>query len=164
MVATNRLSGVAFEQRVRFICLLASIYPARQAAKWTKSQIAYPNMAGDPEIAQRALQWVQGARRQWIESTREVRWKWAILNKLLRGNSLASLSGLDIIHTPELYKALEALVPRIEERLFREYPHHFRVLPTSKMKKREAELIAAFLVHQLRAARCDRLRLASAAR
>lgn len=141
--------------RTRFTADMGRMTVA-QAAEWTSAQIAYPNLAGEKDIAERAIQYVIDAKRQWLDATDGVRRIWRILHKLLKGNSLASMGQLDIIHTPELYKVLEAMVPRIEDALFADRPH-FRVRPRREISQPQADAIMQFVAWQLDQAKADNL-------
>ena len=123
----------------------------KQVRQWVQEQTVYPNMARDPEIANRVLAHIRNHVEKFEHNTVTTRTKWANLNFVLRGVSL----GDDIVdgtHVPELYKMLEAIVPRIEEAIL-SYDPWFNVRGREEMDRDTAEKIQAILESQLREAR-----------
>jgi hypothetical protein len=79
----------------------------------------YPNLAGDPEIAERAKQAVMGSIETTFSVMEFLRNKWLLLYRLWRGESLdQSNYGRTTLHSPEPFKIVETLQPRIMRTLF----------------------------------------------
>lgn len=120
----------------------------KEGKAWTAEQIAYPNLAGNKDVADRVVGFVDGVRRHYEQKTYLIRKLWHIINFLMRGNSLAQLGNLDIVHVPELYKMREQIVPRIEQALWNFDPP-FRVRGRDPIDKDVEDEIMSFLLWQL---------------
>lgn len=133
---------------------------------WMRAQVPYPNLAGDPKIHDRARSFVRTQLRYYVDRTYELRDKWRTIDAMLRGSSLSSRFATSDIHVPELYKAVETLVPRIEEAVFGNGPGQpwFNVLGRDPMDKRRAHRIRAWLEYLLEEAKFDEEMVQQAAR
>ena len=120
---------------------------AEEAVEWTNAQIPYANLAGNEEIAARALAYAREVVTRWDEKMVTLRAVWERIKFMLRGNSLnRGLVSDD--HVPELYKKFEQMVPRIEEALLDEDPW-FRAKGRDRDDRERAESLAALLDWQL---------------
>ena len=132
---------------------------AEQMAEWTKGQIAYPNLSGNKDIAERALAYVREVKRHYLDVTVKVRQQGELLSKQIRGNSLAVMGNLperEFIHAPEIHKRIERIVPRLEEMMFGQDPA-LRVRGRREMTKKQATTILAFMLWQQDAGNLDEL-------
>lgn len=94
--------------------------------RWLRAHINYENHAGNKEIAERALGFARTVVRNYEMRTVEVLDMWRSIDWMLKGNSLSSRFPGSDIHVAELYKMVEAIVPRLEEALLK-YDPWFRV-------------------------------------
>jgi hypothetical protein len=117
--------------------------------KWIDVQIPYKNLAGNQIVAERALEFVRQHKDHYELKHRNVTDRWETLLYLLRGHTMSrpTYSGTPV-HVPELYKLLEAVVPRIVEAVL-SYSPWFRVKGREQIDKLEAEQIRAYLEYQL---------------
>lgn len=120
---------------------------AAEAHAWTQAQIQYENLAGDRDIAARALKIAKEIVTEWDTKVQPLHRRWRATHFMLTGNTLDRSSPEDI-HVPELYKMIETIVPRIEEQLRKKEPW-FRCVGRKPIDKRDALSIAAFLDWQL---------------
>ncbi len=118
-----------------------------EAIKWTNAQLSYPNLAGNKKIAERAVSYVTEIRRHYTDKMQGMWRRWRANNYMLLGNTL-NVGLIEDLHVPELYKAVETLVPRIEEAMHEPDPW-FRVRGRDKDDRIRAEAIAALLQWQL---------------
>lgn len=124
-----------------------------QMVEWIDGQVNWPNLANDPEVAERARDFVVAHKTNFINQTSRIRDKWALLDASLRGESLSPrFRGLNAVRSGELYKAVETIVPRVEEALLA-YDPWFSVSPRKPDKsKRKAALVREawhrYLLHQ----------------
>lgn len=87
----------------------------KEMRRWQEAQVAYPNLAGDRDIADRAKLYIQTIKRQYADQMHAVWQQWETSDYMLKGNSLSNWRS--DVHVPQLFKAIEVLVPRIEEAL-----------------------------------------------
>jgi hypothetical protein len=119
-----------------------------EAIEWTKAQIGeFPNYASNPEIAERVLRFCNDLMATQRERMRKLHQRWEAIFRMMAGNTLDRTSRYDV-HVPEVYKAIEALVPRIEEAVFDADPP-FRVRGRDKGDERRSDVIGAYLDWQL---------------
>ena len=88
-----------------------------QLRRWNEHNAPYRNLAGNPEIADRALKIVRASILHYEQSTLHLRRKWAELNTLIKGRSIrwGAWKDPDSVHSPKLYQALETLETRITD-------------------------------------------------
>lgn len=88
--------------------------PREVEAMQRASQIDSENLAGHKEIGPAGLKLVQNILQEWTDQMRPLFRRWRMTHYMLQGNTLER-SGPEDVHVPEIYKAVETLVPRIEE-------------------------------------------------
>ena len=119
-----------------------------QAKAWMKAQIPYPNLASNEEVASRAVDFVKRQKKQFEQRTMEIHDKWRALDYALRGNSLSRRFLSSDLHVPEMYKAVQILVPRIEEALM-QFDPWYHVRGRDQDDREKAFKISAWLDHLL---------------
>jgi hypothetical protein len=91
---------------------------AKQARLYAES-VAYPNLAKDPFVAGQAKMAVLAALKDVYNVMEFLRNKWLIMYRLYRGEPLNQFSyGRPQLHSPEPYKAVETVHPRVMRTLF----------------------------------------------
>lgn len=127
-----------------------------QARAWMKAQIPYPNLASDPQVAARAVDFVKRQRKQFEQRTMEIHDKWRALDHALRGNSLSRRFLTSDLHVPEMYKAVQTLVPRIEEALM-QFDPWYHVRGREKSDREKSFKISSWLDYLLDLAGFDQI-------
>lgn len=78
-----------------------------------------PNMASDGRVQERARQVVMATLDSVFNVNEFLRNKWLILYRMFRGESIAQHAyGREQLHSPEPFKAVEQMVPRMMQALF----------------------------------------------
>jgi hypothetical protein len=81
--------------------------------------LAYPNLANSKFVVEQARAAVQGSIKDTMNVMEYMRNKWLIFYRLWRGESIAQFQyGRQQLHSPEPFKAVETLHPRIMRALF----------------------------------------------
>lgn len=120
------------------------ISPREAAAALSAAQVDNaPNLAHDKEIGPQAAKFLQGLVTEWSDHMRPLHRRWRATLYMLSGNTL-DRSGPEDVHCPELYKAVETLVPRIEEAIIERDPW-FKVVPRKRSSKGKANTVAAYM-------------------
>lgn len=114
-----------------------------EAQAFTKAAILESNRAGDLDVAAQALKTATNITQEWTEKMRGLHRRWRATWHMLSGNTLER-SGPEDVHVPEIYKAIETVVPRAEEMVIGEEPW-FEVVPKKRADRRTADAIAAFI-------------------
>lgn len=127
---------------------------AKEVKDWRKLQVPYPNLASDPAVVERARQHMLGHIRDYEDSTVELRDKWVTHQFHLRGNTLSHRFADSDIHVGETYKAVETLVPIIEEALG-QFDPGFYVKGVEAGDRKQQDKIRWWLQHLLRQARWE---------
>lgn len=117
---------------------------AAARSKIFNAQIAYENFADMSSIATRAVMYAREARRTHEDKTAHLRRRWRVANHMYRGNSVANVWGLEDVHVPEIYKAVETLVPRLEEAVMN-YDPYFAVRGRDAMDRMTQAKIQAWI-------------------
>lgn len=126
--------------------------------QWLAVQIPYENLAEDEQVADRARTYVNKQLTYYQSASYGVKDKWRALDYLLRGTSLSRQSIHSDIHVPELYKAVETLVPRIEEAVTQNgVTDFFSVKGRDEVDQRQAWRIQAWLQHLLKMGQIDEM-------
>lgn len=86
-----------------------------QAREWEENNSPYRNLAGNAEIADRALQCVNQHAQQYDQRTLRLQRKWQTINYLLQGNSLVNWEDPEGVHSPQLFQMVENLEARITD-------------------------------------------------
>lgn len=115
----------------------------REAIAWQDAQLNEPNLAGDKDKAVKAYGLTQGIVSEWDERMQGLKRRWRGVYHMLSGNTLEK-GGPEDVHVPEIYKAAETIVPRIEEQLLEREPW-FKVVPRKKVMRSKAAAYEAFL-------------------
>jgi len=119
-----------------------------EVTKWINRQIHYPNLADNPEIAERAVAFVRECRRYYDDRIHLIRRDWRLIALMMKGESLADVWGMDPVHSPEIYKAREAIVARVEEAVLN-YRPPFRIKGRDKLDKQTSEVLQAWMEYRL---------------
>ncbi len=91
---------------------------AKQARLYAES-VAYPNLASDPFVVQQARMAVLTGLKDVYNVMEFLRNKWLIFYRLWRGEPLVQFSyGRPQLHSPEPFKAVETVHPRVMRTLF----------------------------------------------
>lgn len=116
----------------------------REAKAWqAATEIDAPNRASDKRVCEEATKFAQNVVREWSDQMRALFRRWRVTLYMLAGNTL-DRSGPEDIHVPELYKAVETLVPRIEEAIVERDPW-FKIISRKPRDRRTAETVAAYM-------------------
>lgn len=121
-----------------------------EARAWERAQLVEKNFATDQEIAAKALHSVTTMVTEWSDRVQGLQRRWRATWKLLAGNTMDK-GGPEDLHVPEIFKAMETLVPRIEEQIL-EHPVWFKLIPTKEKDRRLANANAAMYDWQFRQA------------
>lgn len=119
-----------------------------EMTQWINKQIHYPNLADNPEVAERAVAFVRECRRYYDDRIFLIRRHWRYVAMMMRGESLADTWGMDPAHSPEIYKAREAIVARIEEAVLNFNPP-FRIKGRDKIDREVAEVLQAWMEYRV---------------
>jgi hypothetical protein len=118
-------------------------FTPEEAQAWLKSQTLEGNLAGVEKHAAQALKVVQSVNQEWTERMRPMHRRWRATFHMLAGNTLEK-GGPEDVHVPEIYKAIETIIPRVEEAILEKDPW-FRVVPRRRKDARQADTIAAYM-------------------
>lgn len=118
-------------------------FTPEEAQALLDSIINAPNLAGNPEYATRAMTYVQSIMSEWCDRMLPLTAQWRVLQWMLAGNTLCR-SGPEDVHIPQLYKARETIVPRVEEQILERDPW-FRIVPRQARWRDAAETNAAYI-------------------
>lgn len=113
-----------------------------EAMDWTRINTPTENLAGDKEMAGRVKRYVETIHSEWTDRTRQLHRRWRAVLYMLAGNTLERSLPVDI-HVPEIYKAIETMVPRLEEPIIDSDPI-FRLWPRRLADRRKIETNAAY--------------------
>ena len=116
----------------------------REAQEWTDAQIPYPNLAGNKEIAKRALEYSNAVLSQ---NRREMRGKihrWRWLDYMLRGNSVETSTAREV-HVPELLRALLSIRSRVVDSVVGTGRRFFETAGRDSLDRHTAEAISGLL-------------------
>ncbi len=92
---------------------------AEKKARLYEESIGFPNMANDKFVEEQARAAVLSGLKDVFNVMEFLRNKWLVLYRLYRGESLDSYSfGRNRMHSPEPYKVVETLQPKIIRTLF----------------------------------------------
>lgn len=92
---------------------------APQMARLYEESIGYPNLANDPFVVEQAKAAVKTGLKDVFNTLEFLRNKWLILYRLYRGESLVQYQyGRNQLHSPEPFKAVETVHPRVMRALF----------------------------------------------
>jgi len=119
---------------------------AAEAIAWTNTQIPYVNRASDRRTHDRVLGFVKDLITPYQGAIRPMHLRWRVLDLMLAGNAVEK-NQIDT-HIPELYKAREAAVPRIEGAILDMDPF-FKMRPRQPTSRNVAEANAALINWQL---------------
>lgn len=108
----------------------------------------YPNRVGEAEVAEFAEQFVREVRTSHETKLQLVKQRWAEIENILKINSVSRMYQDSDIHVPELYKAIEQLVPRLIEPILEQSPW-FHVSGRDESDKRKARVVQEWLAYQL---------------
>lgn len=114
-----------------------------EAAAWFAANTMTNNLAGDRDLGEDVLRFVQGVYSDWTDRMRNLMKRWKITYHMLAGNTLETGGPADL-HMPEIYKALETMVPRLEEVVLDQDPW-FDVVPRRRKDRAAAQANAAYL-------------------
>ena len=90
-----------------------------QRARLYEESVGFPNLAGDKFVAEQAKAAVLAGRADVFNVMEFLRNKWLILYNLYRGETLDQQTyGRDRMHSPEPFKVVETLHPKIMRTLF----------------------------------------------
>lgn len=113
-----------------------------EAQAW-QDAISPANLAFDKDIAEAGIKFNQSIMQEWTERTRPLHRRWRATHYMLSGNTLER-GGPEDIHVPEIYKALETMVPRLEEVVLDKEPW-FGVIPRKQASRYKADSMAAYM-------------------
>lgn len=119
-------------------------FSPEEASALMAAQLSTENQAGNERIASKALTIVQGIMSEWSDRMQPLFRRWRATNKLLAGNTL-DRGGVEDVHLPELYKAMETIIPRMEETVIGLYDPWFRLVPRRKKDIKAVAANSAFL-------------------
>lgn len=114
-------------------------YTPAEASALMEVQLDTRNRAGNENVAAKAMTIVDGIMAEWKQRMDPLFRRWRATNKMLAGNTLDK-GGIEDVHVPELYKAMETIIPRMEETVVGLYDPWFRLVPR---RKKDIESVAA---------------------
>lgn len=114
-----------------------------EAQAWMDAVNDAPNLAENDVLAARALKFTQNIIQDWSSYMRPLFRRWRATYHMLKGNTL-DVGGPEDVHVPELYKAIETIVPRVEEAILERDPW-FNLVPREKRYKAQGEARAAYM-------------------
>lgn len=124
----------------------------QEAVELTNAQIPYRNMAGDKNVAARAVKLVNQLSTIYEGAIRPLLARWRVIDAMMSGNAIERQSS--DTQMPELYKTREAAVPRIAGMVMGNGPGPwFRAQPHKPANKMVAQANEALLTWQLKQAR-----------
>lgn len=92
---------------------------AAQKARLYEESVGFPNLAQNPFVVEQARSAVLGGIKDVFNVMEFLRNKWLVLYKLYRGETLDNYTfGRTRLHSPEPFKAVETLQPKILRTLF----------------------------------------------
>jgi len=118
-------------------------FTPREAEALYDASIDTENQALDPEKAKNALRLVTGIVAEHSELMTSLHRRWRAIDYMLQGNTLEK-GGPEDVHVPEIYKAMETMIPRIEEIILEKDPW-FRIVPRRYTNRAEADANSAYL-------------------
>ena len=118
-------------------------WTAEEALASSAVHLSDPNEASNDEIAQRAVKLVSSVIMEWTQRMRGLHRRWRATWYMLTGNTLER-GGPEDVHVPEIYKAMETIIPRAEEMVLGEEPW-FKVIPRKKAERRLADALEAYI-------------------
>lgn len=118
-------------------------FTPEEARAWMDAQTHEENRAGDEETAQRCVKFVENVLVEWNDRMNSLRRRWRGTYKMLAGNTLES-GGPEDVHVPEIYKAMETIIPRMEEAITEKDPW-FRVVPRRERNQKQSDTISAYM-------------------
>lgn len=110
---------------------------------WNEALINQENLAGQQDKTERSQKLVQSVVREWEEKMHGLRRRWRAVYYMLSGNTLEK-GGTEDVHVPEIYKAAETIVPRIEEQILDRQPW-FRIVPRRETSREKAQANEAYI-------------------
>lgn len=120
-----------------------------QLREWQDIQIPYENLAGtDESLDSRALSFVNEHINRFQGKCQNIYEKWAIINQFVRGSAYITRGAEKDVHVPAMQKALERMIPRIEEQILQQDPW-FTVVGREEMDQREQNKIRSYLEYQM---------------
>lgn len=115
-----------------------------EALRWRKAMTVYPNLADDPVIAQNAVDYVRQQHVWFEQRMMTIYTQWQVIDQMLRGNSVSLMFPESDLHSPELYKAVETLTPRLVEAILEMDPW-FHVYGRDREDRTRSTRIQAWL-------------------
>ena len=122
-----------------------------EAAAWHSANTLTNNLAGDEDRAKQVIRYVNSIHTEWSDRMRNMWRRWKATYYMLSGNTLERGGPADI-HVPEIYKAIETMVPRLEEVVLDREPW-FRIVPRREKDRDGAEANAAYIEWQFEQAK-----------
>lgn len=110
-----------------------------EADAFMQAQYATNNFADSEKYASGALTATDSLVSEWSDRMRPLFRRWRATHKMLSGNTLDK-GGPEDVHVPEIHKAMETIVPRIEEHVLGAQDPWFRCVPR---RRRDIHLAAA---------------------
>lgn len=126
-----------------------------EATAFMAGAISGANLAGDREVAARTIAHVEEILYESRERMLPLKARWRATNYMLTGNTLDRGGPADV-HVPEIAKAMDTLVPRLEERVVAADPW-FRVVSRKEVDRKEAMALEAYIDWQFDQARVREL-------
>lgn len=114
-----------------------------EAQALTDAFLVDPNLASNERIAAQALKIATDCTQEHSERMTGLWRRWRATWHLLAGNTLEK-NGPEDVHVPEVYKAMETMIPRLEEILLGQEPF-FGVIPKKDADRREAVAIGLLM-------------------
>lgn len=127
----------------------------REVEAFEKAQLNEANIADTGDIAEQALKLVQGVVMETDDRMAGLRRRWRAIHHMLAGNTLER-GGPEDVHVPELWKAAETIVPRVEEQILERQPW-FRIVPKSQTNRLLAVANEAYIDWQFSQAKVRNL-------
>ncbi len=123
-----------------------------KTARLYAESVAYPNLAQDPFVVGQAKMAVLSGLKDVYNVMEFLRNKWLILYRLYRGENLAQFSyGRPQLHSPEPFKAVETVHPRVMRTLFGNQ-RWFKLYGVGEQDDVGAKMQEGLCRHQLREA------------
>jgi len=132
------------------------VFSPEEAIAFRRAQEATANRAGDEQTDSAVLNAVTSIMAEWTDRMQPLFRRWRATNKMLAGNTLAS-GGPEDVHSPEIYKAMETLIPRIEEIVVEAHDPWFDMVSRRRKNMKAADAISAMLEWQFTQAKVRHL-------
>lgn len=126
-----------------------------EAAAWFTANTLTNNLAVNEDRCAQAIRYANSIHTDWSDRMRNLWRRWKATYYMLSGNTLERGGPADI-HVPEIYKAVETMVPRLEEVVLDQDPF-FRIVPRRERDRERAEANSAYLDWQLSQAKIREL-------